>query len=852
MTSWARFRQNRAAMVGLGLVALLLAFAWLGPLLTPWRPDQSDFALRRGPLGAPPGPSAAHWLGVDHLFRDVFARLAQGARLSLAVAVAATALASFIGAVIGLTAGMAEGTRFSLVDTLLMRLVDVLLALPFLLIVTAIGVAVGHTDTGTVLLVLGLVGWTGAARLVRARTMQLRALDFVTAARALGASPLGVVARHVVPNLAGTLIVVATTSVGQMILAEAVLGYLTVGIQPPFATWGRMLHESEPHLETRLALVAIPGFAILLAVLGFSRIGDGLRDALGAEAEARRGAAPSRFPADLLLTAAALLLLSIVRPGQVSAPTGPAPQHDTPRRGGVLHLAAVNNARTLDPALASDEIARVLSDMAFARLLTWDEQGRLAADLVERWTVSPDGLRYRFDLREGAFFHDGKPVLARHVKRSFERLLHPKTPSPGASMYSALRGFDAYHDGKSPELPGVLVEGERALVMELSQPDASFLSKLTLAFAAPVCPSASAVADPRDTALPCGAGPFRYTFVDTDKGVRLARHEGYHLAGKPYLDGVEWIPNVGYRALRHRLERGEVDYTHELAGADRDRFEASPAWAGQHRWEVDASTFAVFLNTELPPFDRRPFRRAVAHALDPRALAVMRADVAPADRIVPPSIPGPAHRPPMRVHDLTLALREMAEAGYPFDPATGRGGYPEPIDYLAVADTGDQQHAEVWQQQLARIGVRLRLRLVTWATFLAEVTRRKTARMGNTGWTADFPDPSNFFESLHATSAIQDEGSQNVAFLSNPELDKLLDLAHADADPARRLARYERAEEILRDEAAWIPTLGPRVFEIWQPWVRNYRHHAVQRGRIHDVWIDRSPAAPLSPLGRRP
>lgn len=854
-TAWARFRRDRPAMLGLALVTALVLFAIVGPWLTPWAPNQSDFTMRRGAFGAPPGPSADHWLGVDPLFRDVFARLAEGARVSLSVAVAATALATGIGALVGVSAGMTEGTRLSAIDTLLMRVVDVMLALPFLLLVTAIGVAVGRTDVGTVLLVLGLIGWTGTARLVRARTMQIRALDFVTAARALGAGPVRVVTRHVLPNVSGALMVVATTSVGQMILAEAVLGYLTVGIQPPQATWGRMLHESEGFLGTRLALIAVPGFCILLSVLGFSRVGDGLGEALAGDDVARRSPLPAgRLPVDLLIAGAALLLLSIARPTEVAPPLAQAPAHDAPRRGGTLRLASFLNLRALDPAVTSDESARMLHELTFARLVRWDEEGKLIPDLAESFTVSPDNRRFTFALREGALFHDGKPVTARDVKRSLERMMHPRTPSPGASMYATIKGFEAFHTGKARELAGVEVLGERLLAIELDRPDATFLPKLTMPYAAPVCASAGAFADPHADALPCGAGPFRVVAWDADRGVRLARHEGYYAPGKPYLDGVVFSVNVPSTTQRYKFERGELDYVHDLSSSDRDRYQASPAWAKQHRWVVNATTYGIFLNTELPPFNVRAVRRAVAHAVDPSVIEAMRADLVAVDRLVPAVIPGPDHRPPMRRHDLALALREMAEAGYPYDPATGKGGYPEVIDYLAIAESSDQQHAEIWQQQLARIGIRIRLRLQTWASFLAEVQRRRTARMGNTGWVADYPDASNFFEPILGSEAIQDEGSENVAFFASKELDDVLARAHEEPDRQRRFALYERAEEIVRDEAPWIPTLNPRSFELWQPWLRGYVRHPVIRGRFNDVWIDRGEArSPIAfgPIGGR-
>jgi ABC-type dipeptide/oligopeptide/nickel transport system permease subunit/ABC-type transport system substrate-binding protein len=861
--AWARFRRDRPAMLGLGLLAALGLFALLGPLVTPWGPDASDFTLTRGPLGAPPGPSAAHWLGTDAVFRDVFARLAHGARVSLGVGLAATAIATGIGAAVGVLAGMTEGTHLGILDTLAMRLVDVLLALPFLLFVTAIGVAVGRTDVGTVLLVLGGAGWTTAARLVRARTLQIRALDYVAAAHALGAGPLRVVFHHVLPNLVGPLVVVASAGMAQMILAEAVLGYLTVGIPPPHASWGRMLHEAEPYLATRFALLAIPGFTILLAVLGWNRVGDGLRDALaGGGRDGQRGSAVAKrggLPVDLLLAGAALLLLSFATPNRVAPPLGAAPWREEPRRGGVFRGATFVNLRTLDPAIAFDEASSPLVQLVFARLVTWDAEGHVAPDLARSFTASPDGRTYTFELREGARFHDGSPVLARDVKRSLERLLHPRTPSPASSLYARIKGYTAFHGGKAPELAGVHVLGDHLLAVELDEPDATFLPKMTLGFAAPVCASAGDAAEAHGHAVPCGAGPFRVASWDPDKGVHLVRHEGYYAPGRPFLDGVEWSVSVPTTTQRYKFERGDLDYVTELGGADRDLYLAAPAWSPYGRWTMHAQTNAIFLNTEVPPFDRRDIRRAVAMAVDPSAAARMRADVIEADRVIPPSIPGPPRTEPMRRHDLPGALAAMARAGYAFDPATGRGGWPAPIDYLTIPDTGDQAYAEIWQQQLARVGLRIRLRLLTYASFLSESGRRHAAPMGRGGWSADYPDPSNFFEPILSTAAIQDEGSDNPAFFSSPELDGVLARAHDETSPPVRDALYLRAEEIIRDEAPWIPTHGTRSYELWQPYVHGYLPHPVLRQRFADLWLDRGGPAALALLpglhpsfGRRP
>jgi ABC-type dipeptide/oligopeptide/nickel transport system permease subunit/ABC-type transport system substrate-binding protein len=834
--AWRRFRANRPAVFGVWLVALLFAFAALGPLLIPHSPIVSDFSLTRAPGGGPPGASWRHWLGTDVLFRDVLARLAHGARLSLGVALAATALSTFVGAAVGLIAGWYAGTRAGLIDAVLMRLVDVLLALPFLLLVTAIGVAVGRADVGTILLVLGLTGWTGTARLVRAKTLQVRELDFVTAARALGAGPVRIVLRHVLPNVASTLIVVATSSVAAMIVAEGVLGYLTVGVSPPQPSWGRMLHEAETYLGVRPALVAAPGFAILLAVLGWNRIGEGLRDAL--DPRSARTPVARRLPADLLITAAALLLVAVVRPTPIGGPIGSERPLAEPVRGGWLHLASYGNLRALEPAVAYDDVATMLNELVLGHLLSWDEGGQLVPDLARSWSVSADGKTLRFDLREGVRFHDGAELTAADVKRSLERTLHAKTPCPAASLYERIAGFADWHAGKAPELAGVRVTGRHQVEIELTAPDATFPALLSMHFAAPVCPSSGSTVDMRAPALPCGTGPFRMERFDPEGEVRLRRFDGYHQPGRPYLDGIEWVTGVRSITQRYKFERGELDLVTELSSTDSGLFAADPRWAPRARWVPKLALNAIYLNTQMAPFDNRHLRRAVAFAVDPTALEKVRADLTAIDRVLPAGIPGPSRDVPMRRHDLGAALAEMERAGFPFDPVSGRGGYPAKIDYLTVPDTFEQGAAEIYQQQLARVGIRIELRLVTYATYAAESTRRGQSPMGWAAWRADFPDASNFFEPTLSSKAIDDESSGNRAFFSNAELDRVLEEAHGERDLARRFAGYQRAEEIIRDEAPWVPTHAARSLQLWHPYVRGYAPHPVLPLSLAGVWID--------------
>ncbi|MCA9633727.1 MAG: ABC transporter permease [Myxococcales bacterium] len=276
----ARFKRNRGAALGAAVVVFLVLFALLAPLLTGFDPNLSDFDRGRNALGEPVGPTATHWLGVDQLFRDQLSRLAHGARISLAVGFIATLLSALVGTAVGLLSGWTSGTRWSFIDQALMRLVDIGLSLPYLVLVMALGVALGDVSLTTLLLVLGLTSWFGTARIIRSKVLQLRGLDFIEAARALGQSDLGIALKHLLPNVLGPLIVIATAHVAAMIIAESVLSYLQVGLQPPTATWGRMLQEGQTAIAERPLLVIAPGGMILLSVLGFNLLGEGLRDAL--------------------------------------------------------------------------------------------------------------------------------------------------------------------------------------------------------------------------------------------------------------------------------------------------------------------------------------------------------------------------------------------------------------------------------------------------------------------------------------------------------------------------------------------------------------------------------------------
>ena len=510
-----------------------------------------------------------------------------------------------------------------------------------------------------------------------------------------------------------------------------------------------------------------------------------------------------------------------------------------PARGGTLTVAQFVAVRSIDPAVAFDEGADPITRLVFGRLLSISESGEFVGDLAESFHLSEDGLSLDLYLHRSARFHDGTPVTAADVKRSLERALHPDTPCPAPSFFERLVGFDAFREGKTANLDGVVVTAEHHVVFRLQQPDAAFLAALTLPFATPVCASAGTTYDPNFSLHACGAGPFRLVNWQEQEAIVLARHDGYYNSELPYLDRVTWMFGVQNTTQRFRFERGDLDFVHELSAADSAAFRSDPRWAPFGGWNEPRSTRGIFMNTRMPPFDRVEVRRAVAAAIDRDALAKLRAGhIIAATSMVPSGVLG--HDPSFegQHYDLNAALRWMKQAGYEYDPATGRGGYPDVIDYFVPADSFDMNVAEVFQQQLARIGIRIQLHAMSWTAWLARTGRPNESRMGGDGWAADFDDPSDFFDPIFSTRAIQPEESQNRAFFSNAELDRLLDTARRELDPVRRRALHRRADEIVRDEAPWAVAYGYRYYDVWQPYLHGFKPHPRVQQQVGFTWLD--------------
>lgn len=266
---WRRFRQNKMAMIGLTFLAVLVLVAIFAPLIAPFDFDE------RTPGANREGPSAEHWFGTDRVGFDVFSRVVYGARISLRVGFLATGMAIVIGVLLGATAGFLGGK----IDTLIMRFTDIFLAIPYIILAVAVATIFGQS-VNSVILVLGLTGWLGICRIVRASFLALNRLEYIEAARSLGFSRRRIVFRHMLPNALQPVIVYATVAVGSVILSEAALSFLGVGPVHPTPAWGLMVADAKSTLSNAPHMLFFPGMAIFLTVLAFVFVGDGLRDAL--------------------------------------------------------------------------------------------------------------------------------------------------------------------------------------------------------------------------------------------------------------------------------------------------------------------------------------------------------------------------------------------------------------------------------------------------------------------------------------------------------------------------------------------------------------------------------------------
>ncbi|QOR36092.1 ABC transporter permease [Clostridium sp. 'deep sea'] len=268
--AWRRFKENKVALVSMVILLIIITMVIIGPYLSGYNYEEVNKLERKQ------SPSAKHWFGTDKLGRDLFARVCVGGRVSIIIGLAGAFISSVIGCIYGGIAAYFGGK----VDTIMMRIVEVIISIPYLIVVILMSILFNSKSLGTLILAMTITGWCGMARMVRAQMLQIKSEDYILAAQAMGVSPLKIVMKHMIPNTISVVIVSITFRIPGYIFSEAFLSYIGLGIQPPGTSWGALASSAQGVFTHYPYQLFFPAFMIALTMLSFTLMGDGLRDAL--------------------------------------------------------------------------------------------------------------------------------------------------------------------------------------------------------------------------------------------------------------------------------------------------------------------------------------------------------------------------------------------------------------------------------------------------------------------------------------------------------------------------------------------------------------------------------------------
>ncbi len=496
------------------------------------------------------------------------------------------------------------------------------------------------------------------------------------------------------------------------------------------------------------------------------------------------------------------------------APAGPAPKKEEQ----VFRFRLHEDPPTLDPALANDEFSESVVLNVNRGLVVLDPQTlEIQPAVAESWTVSPDGLVYTFRLRDGALFHNGRPVTARDVAYSFERLLRKETGSPRRFLLEPIAGAQEFTAGTSASIAGLAAPDERTIVLRLSKPFAPFLSELTMANAS-ILPR-EAYDDPRKAYLraPVGCGPFRFSRWEQANFIELLAFDRYY-GGRPALDRVVVRMIENKTSALQEYIAGGLDSLDEPPD-DNDTAMMAKVGAELHRYPFMGTGYIGF-NLALPPFKGNvALRKAFNYAVDKQYLwgVLFPGSGTPANGIIPPGIPGHDPDLPGYPHDEAKARSLLAQAGYP-----AGNGLP-PVSFWVNTSEDIRRIAEQVQSDLKKIGVDITIREVDWGAYIAAVSgsaeKPGQAPMFRFGWSLDYPDADAILRPLLHSSNWGPGG--NFGRYKNAEVDRLIDQALVVTDPKERADLYRRAERIaVMDDPPWIFLNYYQARTLYKPYVK--------------------------------
>ena len=511
----------------------------------------------------------------------------------------------------------------------------------------------------------------------------------------------------------------------------------------------------------------------------------------------------------------------------VPTPTSPAPpqtQASEPKVSGVSEQPADGGTLvrlggdppTLDPHLTTDATSATYIVEVFGGLLTIDPQLNIVPDIAESYEVTGDGRIYTFHLRKNATFHSGKPVTAHDFKWSLERASTPATAAPVVDQYLGdIVGVNDKLNGDATEVSGIRVIDDYTLEITIDEPKSYFLAKLTYPTAF-VLDKDNVESSRRWFREPNGTGPFKLAEYVPGETLVLARNENYHL-GSPLLATVEFILSGGTAMLMY--ENDEIHLTGVgLADLDLILDPTNPLNSELNRAPPAFSTDYIGMNRNYPPFDDPKVRQALNYAIDKEAIArdVLAGMVVPAKGILPPGFPG--YNPDLSGYEFNpeKARQLLSESKYGPDlenlppiilTVSGSFGSSVGLDMEVIL--------EMWRDIL---GVEVEIQQTEFATYLQDLVKRRF-EMFHIGWIADYPDPENFLDLLFHT-----ESSNNHTAYTNPEVDRLLEMARVEPQEEVRHQLYHQAEEMIVSDAPWIPLwYSGEQFVLIKPYVQDYK-----------------------------
>jgi ABC-type transport system substrate-binding protein len=517
--------------------------------------------------------------------------------------------------------------------------------------------------------------------------------------------------------------------------------------------------------------------------------------------------------------AAAVLLLS----GTVAGRTASAmrTQAHSSAASGVLTQGFKNDLATLDPAIGYDYNNWPAEKMVFDGLLDYNDgttiEPRLAAKMP---AITNGGKVYTFQLRHGVHFSNGREFVASDVAYTINRVLNPKTKSPGASFFGSIQGANAVISGKAKTASGIKVLNKYTVRFTLAHPDVTFLNVMAMNFAFIVPKEVVAKEGANFGHKPVGTGPFLLKQWIAGQKVVFVRNPHYFLPGVPKLNGITFLIGLDPEVATLRVERGELDLTGDpIPGPYFLQIKSDPKYKNMLVSGVDPETSYITMNTHIKPFDNIKVRQAMEYAIDKsRILKILNGRGLVADQILPP----------------TMAGYDPSYKGYAYDPNKAKAllkaaGYPHGFSTTLYTLNVDPQPriAQSFQADLAQIGVKLSIVPLASATIINTASTPKKAPMvwsGGLAWTEDFPDPSDFYGPiLGCGSAVQ--GGWNWGFFCNKSIDALGNKLLGMENRSQRLSGYKSLYRKIMAQAIWIPVNND---------VRYYFHTAQVHGKQSD------------------